>query len=89
MSELTTYRIDFAAHDAYDGSCTGDLPDPISFLVDDGVLVPDTRLQAIAEAWKAYRQRQSEPWLREEVESMTDFIDLLDALTKEDTVEDK
>ena len=34
------YRIDPKAHDAYDGSYTGGLPDPISFLVDDGVLVP-------------------------------------------------
>ena len=37
MSDL--YRIDPKAHDAYDGSYTGGLPDPISFLVDDGVLV--------------------------------------------------
>ena len=37
---MTMYHIDTVAHDAYDGSYTGGLPDPISFLVDDGVLVP-------------------------------------------------
>ncbi len=41
--EPLSYRIDCAAHDAYDGSYTGGLPDPISFLVDDGVLVPAER----------------------------------------------
>ena len=38
--ERTLYRINPEPHDDHDGSYTGDLPDPISFLVDDGVLVP-------------------------------------------------
>ena len=50
MDDLTTYRIDREQHDAHDGSYTGEFPDPISFLIDDGVLVRDTRLQAIADA---------------------------------------
>ena len=46
---MKLYRhIDPKAHDAYDGSYTGGLPDPISFLVDDGMLVvvePDATLR--------------------------------------------
>jgi len=38
------------------------------------------RLQAIAEAWREYRQREAEPWLREEVEALHDVIALLDGL---------
>ena len=40
MSKPTLYRINPEPHDDHDGSYTGGLPDPISFLVDDGVLVP-------------------------------------------------
>ena len=38
--QRTLYRINPEPHDDHDGSYTGGLPDPISFLVDDGVLVP-------------------------------------------------
>jgi len=39
--------------------------------------VPDTRLEA---AWREYRKREAEPWLREEVEALHDVIALLDGL---------
>ncbi len=89
--ESLSYRIDCAAHDAYDGSYTGGLPDPISFLVDDGVLVPDTRLQAIQDAWNdhgGYPDLHTDNM--DELRMMwPKLTGLLDALTKEDTVEDK
>ncbi len=81
--EPLSYRIDCAAHDAYDGSYTGGLPDPISFLVDDGVLVPDTRLQAIAEAWVEYTDAVKDGRMAHQ--EWLEVQRLLDALTKEDS----
>ncbi len=83
--ESLSYRIDCAAHDAYDGSYTGGLPDPISFLVDDGVLVPDTRLQAIADAWDNHRMACEVGSDSQRMETERLVHHLLDALTKEDT----
>ena len=53
MSEPTLYRINPEPHDDHDGSYTGGLPDPISFLVDDGVLVPvePTVIVKVGEVW--------------------------------------
>lgn len=52
------------------------------YVADVGWLVPDTRLQAIADAWSKYRS--PEGW----VEGIVPILDLLDALVEEpiDTV---
>ena len=91
-----SYRFDFAAHDAYDGSYTAGLPDPISFLIDDGVLVPDLRLQEIADAPRCkhdnvYTHLQPTTNLLGEIsfkwcEGAPELAALLDALTKENNV---
>ncbi len=66
MSDLTTYRI--ADENVYWS--------PIQSLLDNGSLVTDTRLQAIADAWRQERKTgQSNP----------EITDLLDALVKEES----
>ena len=45
--------------------------------------IEDHRLQDIADAWREYRKREAEPWLREEVEAISGVIALLDALCSE------
>ncbi len=75
MSDLTTYRIPehISAHARKN----------LEFCIQDGVLVRDTRLQAIADAWKEgterYRMLNRQSW--------PELADLLDALEEEDNHE--
>ena len=49
------YRLDREGHDAMLAWCgSGGLPDPINNMVSYGVLVPDSRLEAIADAYQKY-----------------------------------
>ena len=81
MSDLTRYRIETEAHDAYDGSYTGGFPDPIQFLINEGVLVPDDTLQAIADAYRTWIDANAMPIDADHVtETYRTLIDLLDAL---------
>jgi len=70
--ELTTYRIDNDGFKHYD---TIEGPEGMLLsLIENGVLVPDTRLQAIADAWNADLNglRRDLDW--------PELTDLLDAL---------
>ena len=76
MSDLTTYQI------------VPDDSDPEALIVIDlgetvrGVLVPDSRLRAIADAWKAIKQTNSLGYSSRQEHKVLDS--LLDALTEED-----
>ncbi len=75
MNDLTTYRID-ETHDITRA--------PADTLIMLGVLVPDTRLQDIADAWNELRQLQRQPNTHD-VLSRAEYkvTALLDALTED------
>ena len=45
--------------------------------IDNGILVPDTRLQAIADAWNAHLQTMGESQYRETLERLHELLDAL------------
>ena len=68
MDNLTTFRIDKSKYDRY-GKQFG----PVERMITLGVLVEDTRLQAIADAWRQEKETGvSDP----------EITDLLDALVE-------
>ncbi len=87
MSDLTIYRINLDPNpDLPTGRYLANDSDLVSYLKYRNVLVPDTRLQAIADAWKLYRElHRIDPSSNETEEAWKLAIALLDALTKEDT----
>ncbi len=85
MSDLTTYRIygcehDFSPeHPAFPNYLGGHLYGAMEECEGSG-FVPDTRLQAIADAWKAHKQAMGEGQFRD---TYATLYALLDALTED------
>ncbi len=90
MSDLATFRIDTDHVEPEFSTLRRTIPEFIS----DGVLVPDDTLQAIADAVKAYKEFDYEPYLEGEENPDPDpahilnalLDELLDALTEGDKV---
>ena len=81
--ELTTYRIDLTNPDLPTGSYLANDSELVSYLKNRDVLVPDTRLQAIADAWNYDDIGQGRYEFRQQ---WSELAVLLDAL-KEDNDE--
>ena len=81
--ELTTYRIDLTNPDLPTGSYLANDSELVSYLKNRDVLVPDTRLQAIANAWNYDDIGQGRYEFRQQ---WSELAVLLDAL-KEDNDE--
>lgn len=83
MTVEPTYRIDRHLKDGDNKLLWEKLQDSLDHLGSYGVLVPDTRLDAIADAWEAFKEAKllrSHPL---EVNTWNRMFDLLDALTKD------
>jgi hypothetical protein len=82
--DLTTYRIvnDGSVSPPYNHHET--IREGLSLAKEHGVLVPDTRLQAIADAYEDLKNAEAHPVDDSHVDKMRECLDFrLDALTQE------
>ena len=76
MSDLTRYRIDHTKR-RLPGPTMWEICGDVDFLISEGILVPDTTLQDIADAWQLQWGTQ---WQHDVRNDNPDFAALLDAL---------